>query len=47
MKKEIKEEFRTYFKDIHYEVMPINSKQLDKLIAENTKLKKRFKKNPL
>lgn len=33
MKKEIKEEYRSYFKRIHYEVMPISSKELDDLIA--------------
>lgn len=27
--------------------MPISSKELDKLISENTKLKKRYKKRPL
>ena len=32
MKKEIKDEFRQYFKDIHYEILPINSKELDELV---------------
>ena len=47
MKKEIKDEFRKYFKEIHYEILPINSKELDELVLQNTQLKKRYKKKPL
>lgn len=47
LKRELRAEFKEYFRSIHSLILPISTEELQELISQHKELKKRFKKTPL